>query len=187
MQKIQHLCDVCHLEDGAENPATSLATQFSIGTNVMLADLCERHTNYLFEVMDIYFRAGRRPDSVVTPKIKPKGKGGSKPTPEGDFPCPVTGCSRTFTSEQGVSMHKTRVHAIPGIAKHGQDAHDAAILAASVDDKAPATPGNTRSLKVVSTPETPEDRLEAKRARDRARKARMREQLRSVGTQPKEK
>jgi hypothetical protein len=178
MQKIQHLCDICHLEDGIEQPATTLAVQFGINTNVMVADMCQRHVDYLNDTLDLYFQAGRRPDTVVVPKApKAKGKGGPKPTPAGDFPCPVTGCPRSFTSEQGVHMHKTRVHKIPGIAKHGQEAHDAAIAAASASDVATPTTGNTVKVALPTRAGMTEAQREKERERDRARKARKRQEL----------
>jgi len=186
MQKIQHLCDICHLEDDVEKSANHLAVQFSVENNVMVADMCERHLTFLNETMDLYFRAGRRPDTIVTPKAvaKPKSKGGPKPTPVGDFPCKVNGCPRSFTSEQGVSMHLTRVHQIPGVQSAGQEAHDAAIAAASADDKALATSGNTHITLVKATTRAgkTEEQREAERERDRARKARKREALRQIGS-----
>ena len=186
MQKIQHLCDPCHEEDGVEQPAAHHGVQFSLGTNVMVADMCDRHKEWLANQMDLYFRAGRRPDAVVTPKAVPKGKGGPKPTPAGDFHCPVKDCTRSFASGQGVSMHLTRVHLVPGIASHGQEAHDAAIRAASGGDVAPSTIGNTHvrrdvpaavPAKVSLRAGMTEDQRERERERDRARKARKRQEL----------
>jgi hypothetical protein len=162
MQRIKHLCDICYLEDEVEETATRLAIQFGIGNNVMVADMCERHVDFLNVTLDLYFRAGRRPDAVIAPKITKKSTG--HPSPTGDLHCPVTGCPRSFVSNQALSMHKTRVHQIPGIAKNGQAAHDAAVLTASANDVAPGT-----------TPPVWDERMERKRAADRARKQRVRD------------
>lgn len=180
MQKIQHLCDVCHYngENGGEQPAQHLAVQVGVDSNQMVVDLCESHKSTLDRMLDPYFGAGRRPDAVITAKpAKSKGKGGPKPTPAGDFHCPVNQCERTFTSGQGVSMHLTRVHLVPGIASHGQEAHDAAIKAASAQDVAPATSGNAAKIALPTRAGKTEDQRERERERDRARKARKRQEL----------
>lgn len=172
MQKVQHLCDMCFAAM-KEEVATTLGVQFGIDKNQMVVDLCDTHNHNLSLALDPYFQVGRRPDAVTALKPpSPSRKGGPKPTPAGDFHCPVNGCTRSFTNNQGLSMHKTRVHQIPGIEKHGQAAHDAAVLAASGDDVAPGT-----------TPPSPapNEALERKRAADRARKQRKRDALREVG------
>lgn len=179
MQKIQHLCDICFLNTD-ETPASRLAVQFGMERNIMVADLCDNHFNVLQIALDPFFRAGRRPDAPVAPKQPSKSKGGPKPTPAGDFPCKVTGCPRTFTSEQGVSMHLTRVHQIPGVQNVGLEAHLAAIAAASADDVAPPTAGSGSQPKSTSTRAgMTEEQREKERERDRARKARRREEARS--------
>lgn len=187
MQKIQHLCDLC-FGAGTDTVALHLGVQFGVDRNQMVVDLCDQDFDRLNSVLEGYFLVGRRPDTISVPKIsppsKPKGKGGPKPTPAGDFRCPVVGCPRTFTSNQGVSMHKTRVHQIPGIAQHGQEAHDAAVAAASAEDVAPATAGNTRIelVKVPTRAGMTEEQRERERERDRARKARKRDALRLIGS-----
>lgn len=180
MQKIQHLCDLCYL-NGGENVASNLGIQVGIDRNQMVVDLCDGHKIELESALDPYFRAGRRPEIVMAPTTKPKGKGGPKPTPAGDFPCKVTGCPRTFTSEQGVSMHLTRVHQIPGVQSAGQEAHDAAIAAASANDVAPPTSGSGSHMKPSTRAGMTEQQRERERERDRARKARKREELAAKG------
>jgi len=175
MQKIQTLCDAC-FGVGTEESATHFGVQFGIERNQMVADFCDHHYAQINLVLDMYFRVGRRPDAPAAVKMptKPKGKGGPKPTPAGDFPCKVKGCPRSFTSEQGVSMHLTRVHQIPGVQSAGQEAHDAAIAAASANDVAPGT-----NVKVDLTTRAgmTEEQRERERERDRARKARKRQEL----------
>ena len=175
MQKIQHLCDLCYL-NGGENAAQHLGIQVGIDRNQMVVDLCDGHKIELEGLLDPYFSAGRRPEIVVAPKATVKKTGGPKPTPAGDFPCKVKGCPRTFTSEQGVSMHLTRVHQIPGVQSAGQAAHDAAIAAASADDVAPPTSGSgSHIVKPLSTRAgMTEEQRERERQRDRERKARKR-------------
>lgn len=182
VQKIQHLCDLCYL-NGGENHAQHLGIQVGIDRNQMVVDLCDGHKIELESLLDPYFQAGRRPEIVLAPTAaKPKGKGGPKPTPTGDFPCKVRGCPRTFTSEQGVSMHLTRVHQIPGVQSAGQEAHDAAIAAASASDVAPPTSGSGSQPKSTSTRAgMTEEQRERERERDRARKARKREELAAKG------
>lgn len=187
MQRILTFCDVCFLNE-QHNHAQHQNVPFGAGNNNMVADLCDDHKKALDDALDPYYLAGRRPDRLSVPKIvqpKKKSKGGVKPTPEGDFACPVAGCPRTFETEQGVSMHKTRVHLIPGVASHGQEAHDAAVAAASAQDVAQGTYG-----KIKPVPERTgiragmsEDALEALRERDRARKAKKREERAAAATQ----
>lgn len=181
MQKIQHLCDLCYL-NGGENVAQNLGIQVGMDRNQMVVDLCDGHKMELEQALDPFFQAGRRPEIVMAPTTKPKGKGGPKPTPAGDFPCKVKGCLRTFTSEQGVSMHLTRVHQIPGVQSAGLEAHLAAIAAASADDVAPPTAGSGSQPKSTSTRAgMTEEQRERERERDRARKARKREELAAKG------
>lgn len=187
MQKIQHLCDLCFLHN-KETAAGHLGVPFGIERNQMLADLCNEHYDELNLALDPFFQVGRRPEAIVAPKVSRPGKGGPKPTPPGDFECPVGGCSRSFTSHQGVSMHLTRVHAVPGVAEYGLEAHNAAIRAASASDVAPPTAGSG-SMKRVITEEgkvslsgsggragMTAEALEDVRARDRDRKARKRQE-----------
>jgi hypothetical protein len=42
-------------------------------------------------------------------KAKLRGKKTTKAA-GGEYPCPVTGCGRTFASSQGVALHRTRTH-----------------------------------------------------------------------------
>ena len=171
MQKVQHLCDMC-FGASKEEVATTLGVQFGIDKNQMVVDLCDTHNHNLSLALDPFFQVGRRPDAVTALKPpSPLKKGGIKPTPAGDFHCPVNGCTRSFSSNQGMSMHKTRVHQIPGVAKNGQEAHDAAVLAASGDDVAPGT---------IPFKPAPSEALERKRAADRARKQRKRDELKGV-------
>lgn len=130
MQKIQTLCDLCHAEHAEEIEASRQGVPIAIGTNVIIVDLCEPHQLMLENTLNPFFLAGRRPDAIVAPPKLSKS-GGKKPPAEGDYTCPVTGCIRSFTSMQGLAMHKTRKHLIPGVQSHGQEAHDQAVERAS--------------------------------------------------------
>lgn len=165
MQKVQHLCDLCYL-NGGENIADNLGIQVGMDKNQMVVDLCYGHKIELDEALDPFFRAGRRPDIVIAVK-PPTRKGGQKPTLPGDYQCPVKDCPRSFTGNQAVSMHLTRVHRIPGLTSVGPEAHAAAIAAASPQDVAG---GTTAPVKYV------DEKIERKRAADRARKQRARDE-----------
>lgn len=84
-------CDPC-LDQEEHQVGSPVVLEVSIGgakPTRLEADLCEVHRKDLEAVVDTLLQVGRKPS---------------------DYVCQVTGCGRTFATQQGLSLHIRRSH-----------------------------------------------------------------------------
>ena len=96
MKEIQIItwCDSPH-----DSPQPAQTHQIALDTSIAELDLCDECWAALEWARKTLANAGHRPERKRSKREDPR---------PGSLPCPE--CSRTFTTAQGVSMHRVRMH-----------------------------------------------------------------------------